>query len=58
LHIVVDPGLSVEEGHAIGESVKRALLDSGPEVHDVLVKIEPDSGHSGGEWTAVADSPD
>lgn len=43
LHVVVDPSLSVEEGYAIGEAVRRTLLGDGPGVHDVLVKVEPDS---------------
>ncbi len=53
LHVVVDPGLSVEEGHAIGETVRRTLLENGPKVHDVLVKVEPDNGHSSGEVEPV-----
>jgi cation diffusion facilitator family transporter len=44
LHVVVAPDLNVEQGHAIGESVRRKLIDEVPEVHDVLVKVEPDDG--------------
>jgi len=44
LHIQVDAGLSVEEGHAIGESVRQTLIESGPKVIDVLVKVEPYRG--------------
>ena len=53
LHVVVDPDLSVEEGHGIGEAVKRALIDEGPKVQDVLVKVEPDDGRRTGEFEVV-----
>jgi cation diffusion facilitator family transporter len=43
LHVVVAAELSVEEGHAIGEAVRRALTERGPKVADVLVKVEPDT---------------
>ena len=46
LHVEVDAGLSVEEGHAIGEAVRQRLLDDGPKVADVLVHVEP---HGDGE---------
>lgn len=41
LHVMVDPQLSVREGHAIAGAVKRRLLGDGPDVVDVLVHIEP-----------------
>jgi len=44
LHVVVDPELSVEQGHDIAERVRLALIEGGPKVDDVLVKIEPDRG--------------
>lgn len=50
LHVVVDPMLSVEEGHAIGEAVKRTLIEHGSSVEDVLVKVEPDVDQPSGEW--------
>jgi cation diffusion facilitator family transporter len=41
LHVEVDGGLSVGEGHAIALAVKRKLIDEGPNVTDALVQIEP-----------------
>jgi len=53
LHVVVDSDLSVEQGHSIAETVKHALIEHGPKVHDVLVKVEPDDGQRTGEFEAV-----
>jgi cation diffusion facilitator family transporter len=41
LHVEVDGGLSVGEGHAIAVAVRRKLMDEGPNVTDALVQIEP-----------------
>jgi len=41
LHVLVDPDLTVAEGHAIAGAVKKRLLQYGPEVVDVLVHVEP-----------------
>jgi cation diffusion facilitator family transporter len=41
LHIEVDGELTVREGHAIGEAVRRQLLRKGPNVADCLVQVEP-----------------
>jgi cation diffusion facilitator family transporter len=41
LHIEVDGGLSVAEGHAIAKAVRRKLVDDGPGVADAVVQIEP-----------------
>jgi cation diffusion facilitator family transporter len=41
LHIEVDGGLSVGEGHAIAVAVRRKLVEEGPNVTDALVQIEP-----------------
>lgn len=41
LHVEVDGGLSVAEGHAIAAAVRRRLLEDGPHVADVIVQIEP-----------------
>ena len=41
LHVEVDPALSVGDGYAIAEAVRRHLLEHGPRVGDVLVQIEP-----------------
>ncbi|MDY6931509.1 MAG: cation diffusion facilitator family transporter [Halobacteriota archaeon] len=42
LHILVDPDISVRNGHNISEEVKNKLIEDGPEVMDVVVHIEPD----------------
>jgi divalent metal cation (Fe/Co/Zn/Cd) transporter len=41
LHALVDPDLTVRQGHDIAADLKRRLLDAGPRVTDVLVHIEP-----------------
>lgn len=41
-HIVVDPKISVSEGHIIGEQVRRNLIDSFDAVVDVLVHVDPE----------------
>ena len=41
LHVWVDGGMSVLEGHNIAHSVKDAVRDSNPAIADVLVHIEP-----------------
>jgi cation diffusion facilitator family transporter len=41
LHVEVDGGLSVGEGHAIAVAVRRKLVEEGPSVTDALVQIEP-----------------
>jgi cation diffusion facilitator family transporter len=53
LHVVVDPDLSVEQGHGIAEEVRRTLINKGPKVEDVLVKVEPDDGQRTGEFEPV-----
>jgi cation diffusion facilitator family transporter len=42
LHIQVDPRISVSEGHQIGDTVRRQLLDRIEEVTDVTVHIDPE----------------
>jgi len=42
LHIQVDPRISVSEGHQIGDTVRRHLLDRIEEVTDVTVHIDPE----------------
>jgi len=46
LHVLVDPEMSVRAGHQIAGSVKRRLLtlESGPDVLDVVVHVEPHEG--------------
>jgi len=41
LHIQVDANMTVEKGHKVAESVKKILLEKGPEIIDVVVHIEP-----------------
>ncbi len=42
LHLQVDPRISVSEGHQIGDTVRRKLLDKFDEVTDVTVHIDPE----------------
>jgi len=41
IHIEVDGGLSVGEGHAIAKAVRQCLIENGPNVVDVVVQLEP-----------------
>jgi len=41
LHVTVDGGLSVREGHDIARTVKQAIRSAHPRVNEVLVHIEP-----------------
>jgi cation diffusion facilitator family transporter len=41
LHIQVDPGLTVVEGHAIAHRVKDCLLREVPRIKDALIHVEP-----------------
>jgi cation diffusion facilitator family transporter len=41
LHVLVDPCMSVFDGHEIARAVRAALIQQGPDVIDVLVHIEP-----------------
>ena len=41
LHVQVDPGLTVEAGHAIAERVERVICDSFHQVADVVAHLEP-----------------
>ena len=41
LHVEVDGGLSVAEGHVIAVAVRRKLLEEGPNVNDAVIQIEP-----------------
>jgi len=42
VHILVDPGLSVSEGHMIGERVRTRLIGEMDDVSDVTVHIDPE----------------
>ncbi|MCR3884273.1 cation diffusion facilitator family transporter [Methanotrichaceae archaeon M04Ac] len=41
LHVLVDPEISVEEGHRISEEVERRLVEYVSDVVDVVVHLEP-----------------
>ncbi len=40
VHVIVDPKLSVSEGHFIGETVRKRLIEEVDEVADVMVHID------------------
>ncbi|MCK5640330.1 MAG: cation transporter, partial [Gammaproteobacteria bacterium] len=42
VHIIVDPKISVSEGHYISETVRSQLIKQVEEVQDVLVHIDPE----------------
>lgn len=42
LHIAVDAGISVKDGHEIAHRVKDEILQKIPEIADVLIHVEPD----------------
>jgi cation diffusion facilitator family transporter len=41
LHVLVDGGISVREGHAIADAVIDRLLANGPNLADIVVHLEP-----------------
>ncbi len=43
IHVVVDGGLQVRQGHLIGHQVQQRLHEAMPEIRDVVVHIEPDN---------------
>ena len=43
VHILVDPKVSVSEGHQISESVRTRLMRRFDEISDVLVHIDPEA---------------
>jgi len=42
VHVIVDPKLSVSEGHFIGEKVRKRLIEEVEEVTDVMVHVDPE----------------
>jgi len=46
VHILVDPTLSVSEGHQISETVRSKLIQEIEEVSDVMVHIDPEDDES------------
>ncbi|PKK88443.1 MAG: cation-efflux pump [Candidatus Wallbacteria bacterium HGW-Wallbacteria-1] len=49
LHLMVDPDLSVQEGHAIAGKVKATILDHEMGVVDLLIHLEPWDGRTQGD---------
>ena len=47
VHILVDPRLSVSEGHQISEAVRAKLIKGFDEVSDVMVHIDPEDDERG-----------
>ncbi len=43
VHILVNPRISVSEGHQIGEMVRQSLVQNIEEITDVLVHIDPEN---------------
>jgi divalent metal cation (Fe/Co/Zn/Cd) transporter len=41
LHVVVDGGLSVRQGHAIAKRVEACLVDEEPLVEQVTIHVDP-----------------
>ncbi len=41
LHLLVDPAMTVEDGHKVARGVKENIMARHPEVIDVLVHVEP-----------------
>lgn len=55
-HVLVDPRISVSEGHRLGERARRRVLDAHPEVADVLVHIDAEEDQA--LMSNSADLPD
>ncbi|EDN68201.1 Cation efflux protein [Beggiatoa sp. PS] len=53
-HILVDPHISLSEGHQIGEVVRTRLMANRPEILDVLVHVDPENDE---EMLPVVDLP-
>lgn len=51
VHIQVDPGLSVSEGHMIGEQVRTRLIREMDDVSDVTVHIDPEDDETASPCT-------
>ncbi len=47
MHVEVDPGMTVQQAHAIAHQVKDAVCARLPSVSDVLVHVEPSSSSAG-----------
>jgi cation diffusion facilitator family transporter len=47
VHVLVDPDISVSEGHAISVSVRERLVDAIDQMSDVTVHIDPEDDENG-----------
>jgi cation diffusion facilitator family transporter len=56
LHVQVDPGVTVAEGHAIAERVERAICESLDGVVDVIAHLEPFDEYQRRKTEAQAES--
>ncbi|MBI5232200.1 MAG: cation transporter [Coriobacteriales bacterium] len=56
LHIQVDPGQTVAEGHDIAERAERAICDAFPNVADVIVHLEPMDTYQAAKTAREADA--
>ena len=45
MHVIVNPEMTVRDGHEIAHRVKDAVREANPRVFDVLVHIEPEGWH-------------
>jgi cation diffusion facilitator family transporter len=41
MHVLVDPDMTVKDGHDIAEEVAATLIKKGPDIFDVVVHLEP-----------------
>ena len=46
VHILVNPRISVSEGHQIGDQVRTRLITKIEEITDVLVHVDPENDQS------------
>ncbi len=61
MHVLVQPNLTVREGHDIATAVKRKLMNSSLSFAEVVVHIEPaeaSAGHPAGDVATAAALPD
>ena len=54
IHVMVDPSLTITEGHAVGHAVKDAVINAGIDVDDVVVHVEPALDEAGETSGAAA----
>jgi len=47
LHVLVDPEITVREGHRISDKVKQHLTSKGPNIIDAVIHVEP---YEEGKW--------